>query len=109
MSYPERPHLQFPFQRSTDGTRINVVEQDTTEDVMSCELVIVHAPLGFRDDRPEFGWPWPELEGVPINIASLEQALHEFEPRGKADASQYYDVAQAAVIVNVNVKIEAED
>lgn len=107
MSYPELPHLQFPFTLGAGGS-VNVVEQDTVEDIMSCELVIVYCPIGFRDDRPEFGWAWPELEGAPINVASLEQALHEFEPRGKANALQYFDAATAAVTLNVMVEIQSD-
>ena len=38
MSYPDRPHFRYPFRRG------NVVEQDTVEHVMSCELVIVSYP-----------------------------------------------------------------
>ena len=85
---------------------VAVVEQDTVEHVMSCETVIVHHPLGYRDDRPEFGWQWPELANVPLNLASLEQALRQFEPRGSASASQYADIAVAALQhVSVDVAI----
>ena len=107
MSYPERPHIAFPFARGASGS-VNVVEQDTVEHVMSCETVIVSHPLGYRHDRPEFGWAWPELANVPLNLNSLEQALRQFEPRGSATASQYADVAQAAVQrVSVDVAIQS--
>jgi phage baseplate assembly protein W len=107
MSYPDLPHLSFPFQRDPVSGVVQVVEQDTVEHVMSCELVIVHYPLGARTDRPEFGWAWPELEGAPLNLASLEQALGQFEPRGQANASQYADVAAATVYVSVDVAIQS--
>jgi phage baseplate assembly protein W len=108
MSYPETPHIQFPFTRGSSGS-INVVEQDSVEHVMSCELVIVHHPLGYRYDRPEFGWAWPELENAPLNLNSLEQALRQFEPRGDASAAQYADVAAAAINVSVDVAIQSTD
>ena len=45
---------------------------------------------------------------VPLNLVSLEQALRRFEPRGNASASQYADVAQAAVQhVSVDVAIQS--
>ncbi len=74
---------------------------------MSCETVIVQHPLGYRHDRPEFGWAWPELANVPLNLVSLEQALRQFEPRGNASATQYADVARVAVQhISVDVAIE---
>lgn len=97
MSYPARPHISFPFTRGASGS-VDVVEQDTVEHVMSCELVIVHHPLGYREDRPEFGWAWPELANVPLDLSSLEQALRQFEPRGNASATQYLDAVQAALV-----------
>jgi hypothetical protein len=117
MSYPEAPHISFPFVR-VDTTKpgydpslggVQVVEQDTVEHVMSCETVIVHYPLGYRHDRPEFGWAWPELENAPLNLNSLEQALRQFEPRGNASAAQYADVAAAAINVSVDVAIQSTD
>jgi len=102
---PLRPHLQFPFTRDPVSRTVQVVEQDTVEHVMSCEMVIVSCPLGFREDRPEFGWAWPELKNAPLDLGSLEQALRQFEPRRNASASQYLDFAAATVNVNVEIAI----
>jgi phage baseplate assembly protein W len=104
---PERPHISFPFQRDPVTGSVQAVEQDSVEHIMSCETVIVQHPLGYRHDRPEFGWAWPELENAPLNLGSLEQALRQFEPRGKASATQYLDVARAAVQISVDVAIES--
>jgi phage baseplate assembly protein W len=107
VSYPDRPHISFPFQRDASGS-VRVVEQNSVEHVMSCELVIVHHPIGYRHDRPEFGWAWPELASAPLDLGSLERALKQFEPRGTASAVQYADVAQAAVQhISVDVAIES--
>jgi hypothetical protein len=87
---------------------VQVVEQDSEEHVMSCELVIVSHPLGYRHDRPEFGWAWPELASTPLDLAPLETALRQFEPRGSADATQYRDAANAAMQhISVNVAIQS--
>ena len=108
MSYPARPHISYPFQRDPVSGSVQVVEQDTVEHVMSCETVIVNHPLGYRHDRPEFGWAWPELANVPLDLGSLEQALRQFEPRGTATATQYADAAQAAIQhVSVDVAIQS--
>jgi phage baseplate assembly protein W len=88
----ETPHLAFPFRRDRNGS-IAVLEQDTPAHVMSCENVIVRCPTGFRVDKPEFGWPFPEFETAPIILADLEAALRQFEPRGRASAYQWTEEA----------------
>lgn len=106
-TYPDRPHISHPFTRDPVTGSVRVVEQDTVEHIMSCETVIVLHPLGARQDRPEFGWAWPELANAPIDVGSLEQALRQFEPRGEANASQYLDVVEAAVRVSVDVAVQS--
>lgn len=84
-----------------------VVEQDTPEHIATCENVIVRCPLGFRDTRPEFGWPFPEFANIPIDVRELEDALRTFEPRGRARASEYADIASAAVRrISVDVEVD---
>jgi phage baseplate assembly protein W len=106
-SYPELPHISYPFVRDQVTGTVRAIEQDTVEHVMSCEQVIVRHPLGYRIDRPEFGWAWPELDGMPLDLGSLEQALRQFEPRGTATASQYADVAASVVHISVDVAIQS--
>ena len=89
----ETPHFAYPFELGS--TNVNVVEQDTAEHVMACENVIVRCPIGFREDRPEFGWPFPEFR-QSLNLDELEAALRRFEPRGTATATEYVNLADAA-------------
>lgn len=111
MSYPELPHFAYPFVRTPDGTGIAVNEQDTEQEVMACEMVIVAYPVGFRDDRPEFGWAWPELAQAPISTVALEQALKEFEPRAPVHIDQVYNAATstAALTVRVGILSDSEE
>jgi hypothetical protein len=90
------PHFSFPFQRGADG-KVEVVEQDSPEHIMSCEHVIVRCPLGFRFERPEFGWPMPLFGTAPLDPAGLEAALRKFGPRSDVRASEWADEADAAV------------
>ena len=108
MTYPAYPHLAFPFARTPDGTGIQVNEQDTVEEIMACEMVIVSYPVGFREDRPEFGWAWPDLAQAPVSTASIEQALKEFEPRGPVRIDAVHDYANSTATLNVNVQIRSE-
>jgi hypothetical protein len=91
----ERPHFAFPFTLGPNG-KVNVVEQDTPEHVASQANVVVACPLGFREDMPEFGWPWPEFANIPIDTQALQQALWQFVGV-HVDASEYADAAEAAV------------
>lgn len=99
----DTPHFAYPFQRGANG-HIAVVEQDTDEHVMACENVIVRCPLGFRDERPEFGWPWPEFRTAPVDVGALEEALRRFEPRGRATGHEYADAVNAAVR-NIDIEV----
>jgi phage baseplate assembly protein W len=108
VSYPDLPHFGFPFTRTPDGTSVAVNEQDTVEDVMACEMVIVSYPAGFREDRPEFGWAFPDLEQAPLSTAALELALKNFEPRAPVEIDQVYDYALATATFNVNVQIRSD-
>lgn len=92
---PRTPHFAFPFKRS--GGLVRTVEQDTEEHVMACENVIVRCPVGFRAERPEFGWPFPEFRTAPLDLSELEAALRRWEPRGQASAQEWADEADAAV------------
>lgn len=105
MPHVERPHFAHPFGRDAAG-RVNVVEQDTAEHVMACENVIVRCPTGFREERPEFGWPFPEFGTTPVDTGPLEDALRRFEPRGKVHAREYADAADAAVR-HIELDVEA--
>ena len=103
----ERPHFAYPFQRDASG-KVPVVEQDTAEHVIACENVIVRCPLGFREDRPEFGWAFPEFHTAPLDLGPLEVALRRFEPRSRVRATEYASAADAAVR-EVQVEVETED
>jgi phage baseplate assembly protein W len=108
MAYPALPHLAYPFARTPDGTGIQVNEQDTEAEIMACEMVIVSYPVGYREDRPEYGWAFPDLAQAPISTASLEQALKEFEPRGPVQIDAVHDYANSTATLNVNVQIQSE-
>lgn len=102
----DRPHFAYPFQRGTNG-RVNVVEQDTVEHVNSCCNLILRCPFGFRDDRPEFGWPFPEFVNIPVDTKALTDALQEFEPRASYRIEEYRSMAEAAVReVSIDAQVE---
>ncbi|HEY1437374.1 MAG TPA: LamG-like jellyroll fold domain-containing protein [Casimicrobiaceae bacterium] len=91
------------------SSQVGVIEQDTVEHIMSCEMVITVCPLGARDDRPEFGWAWPDLSTPPLDTAALQTALENFEPRADVEVTQYADLIDAATqFIKVQVEIESD-
>lgn len=104
------PHFRHPFSRTADGTRVIVVEQGTTEHVQSQALNVIACPVGFRLDRPEYGWPIPMFQNAPLDTGPLQDALERFVGQ-KVDVSEYADSVQAAarhLSVVVDVKPGAD-
>jgi hypothetical protein len=100
----ERPHFAHPFVRGG-----HVVEQDDPEHIKACATRVVLCPVGFRDDRPEFGWPWPEFANAPIDTDELRQALKQFEPRADPSAREWGDVADAATRhISVDLEVQSD-
>ena len=100
----DTPHFAYPFELNADGY-VNVVEQDTPEHIMACENVIVRCPVGFRYERPEFGWEFPEFRNE-LDLGALEDALRRWEPRSRVTASELMDLADAATR-EVTVEVES--
>jgi phage baseplate assembly protein W len=95
MGYPIRPHFSYPFQRN--GSKVEVVEQGTTEHLISQQHAVAVTPQGFRVDQPDFGWPFPEFAMIPIDLIPLEKAFHRWVPDARFTTSEWADAASAAV------------
>jgi phage baseplate assembly protein W len=104
------PHFAFPFVRSGVRGTVVVVEQDTLEHVDACCQVIVRCPTGFRLERPEFGWAWPEFRNAPVNPSSLVSGLRKWEPRAiNVRAEEWAEVAAYAIRhISVDVEVSTD-
>jgi phage baseplate assembly protein W len=91
----ELPHFAYPFERGADGN-INVVEQGSTEHVMSQVEILIRCPTGFRYELPDFGWPFPQYQNAPLDLTALDAALARFVPDARTKASQFIHEAEAA-------------
>jgi len=113
MLSPKRPHFAFPFSRTADGTSIAVNEEGSVPEIMTNVQMIARCPLGYRLERPEFGWPWPDLTMMPIDSGPLLDAINRFEPRARAidisDPSALAHTAMAEQDINVDVQIQSGD
>jgi phage baseplate assembly protein W len=105
MAEVETPHLAFPFARGPNG-KPALVDQDTPAHVMACENVILRCPSGFRQDRPEFGVPYPEYDTV-VDPDVIATALMRFEPRSDVTASTVRDYTDRATAI-VTVEVQAQ-
>lgn len=101
---PDIPHITWPFQRAPNG-KVRVTEQDSPQHVASCEWAIIRCPLGFRQERPDFGWPFPTFADFPLDLTGLQQALKRFEPRSTAKVTQSLDPDDPSV---VHIEVESE-
>lgn len=107
------PHFAFPFERPANS-KVKVVEQDTVEHVAACENVILACPVGFRQERPDFGIPWPEYRAIrggsraTADPGAIEEAVRRLEPRGLSSVADLTTRAQAAIgEVEIEVTVEA--
>jgi hypothetical protein len=102
------PHFSIPF-RFVNGAAV-VFEQDTTDEIMACDLAILLCPLGFRVELPTFGIPDLTFsQGLP-NTDVLEAALAEWEPRSQQLIASEPDALDALIAhVSVRVGTPSED
>jgi phage baseplate assembly protein W len=105
------PRLALPL-RINSGQYVSV-EQDTLDEVTTCVACITLFPLGYRDDRPDFGIVPLELNDRPLDTLDVEQAIEAFEPRAEVNVvEQPYDPAdplEARVRVEVSIARSQED
>jgi phage baseplate assembly protein W len=113
MAYPDIPHFGFPFGRNDSG-KVTVTEQGTLDHIRAQESAVVVTPLGFRDDRPDFGWEFSELlfSSLPLNLAALADALRRFVPDSNADLTEWAATIEEwgdqASIATRHVRIEEQ-
>lgn len=91
----DRPHFAYPFQRGANGS-VTVVEQDTTDDVDTQVNVLLRCPVGFRDDNPSFGWPFPEFHNAPIDTGALQAAVTRWVG-AEVNADEYAETADISM------------
>jgi hypothetical protein len=76
---------------------VAVVEQRSPEHITNQEFAVVVTPLGFRDERPDFGWEWPEFAPVPLDLSGLRDAFVRLVPDSDAKVEEWGDIADAAI------------
>lgn len=83
------PHFALPF-RFSNGAAV-VLEQDTTDEILSCVLAVILCPLGYRVELPTFGTPdLAFAEGV-ARADVIDTVVNEWEPRAAQASSAWLD------------------
>ena len=104
------PHIGIPIQ--VLGGRFATVQQDTNDEVAACVSVIVSFPVGSREEAPEFGVPDPAFQTRPLDIAAVEEAVEEYEPRAAIEVSETpydpHDPLSSGIRIEVSVPTSEE-
>jgi phage baseplate assembly protein W len=103
------PHMSYPWRMVTqpDGTlAVNVDEQDSIDEILSCVQEIVVCPLGAWIDQPSFGMPSSVFAQAPVGTGGLTQAITRWEPRATAVAREYPDLVSRS-IRNISVDVSS--
>jgi len=103
------PHLQMPLSFATgpDGPRMQVVEQDSDEELTQCVETILRYPLGFRQELPEFGITDPVMRENGADVQEMVRAVTEWEPRVSAIASQELEELLTHITMEVRPRTDA--
>lgn len=81
------PHFAAPFAFGPDGA-VNVVEQDSPEEIAGCVFNIASCPAGFLPHDPGFGIEDLSFSTAPVDTVSLVDAIGTQEPRASVTASE---------------------
>lgn len=104
----DAPHFDFPFRYDSKTKDFAVNQQDTPEEILACEAVIVNCPVGYLQERPDFGISSPLFKTQPINITGIEAALRRLEPRGKTTSQQWQDLVVDTGSTHIEIDTEVD-
>lgn len=81
----ETPHFRFPFQFTSSGTRAQVVEQDSDEEIMDCIQVLLSTEIGERIELPDYGIADQTFRENGVNTAHIMAQIRRFEERAEIE------------------------
>lgn len=90
------PHFAYPFQYGADGT-VNVVEQNTPDEIAACVANIAVCPSGYLPHDPALGIDDLAFSTIPLDLPGLIVQVSGQEPRVTLDATETGDAVNAAL------------
>src|SRR5215831_5631865 len=79
------PHFNLPFRFDNMTHHVQMVEQDTDEDVVNCVYAACLTTKGTRFFVPNFGISDYLFTTIPIDDTRLQTEILESEPRADAE------------------------
>jgi len=100
----EVPHFTTPFRWGSSG-HVEIVEQDSDDDVFQCVEAIVRTPKGSRLELPDFGVPDLTFKEGGPTIEPVASAIQQYEPRAQTfiDLSDPADLEPFMSQINIGV------
>lgn len=103
----DNPHFSHPFTIRPNG-RVEVVEQDSPEEVATCTAIALRYPIGSREADPTFGRPLDlSFAKGNIDVEALARAIAHSEPRAPIAVAEEFDEFEVA-LRRVNVLVGGE-
>lgn len=77
----EIPHFKFPLQLTGDGTRAQVVEQDSDDEILDCIEVLLATTQGERIEIPNYGIRDQAFRQNGADTAHILAQIRKYEER----------------------------
>src|SRR4051794_22468029 len=77
----EIPHFKLPFQLAADGTRAQVVEQDSDDEILDCIEVLLSTTQGERIEIPDYGIRDQAFRQHGADTAHILAQIRKYEER----------------------------
>lgn len=75
------PHFKFPFQLTSDGSRVQVTKQDSDEEIMDCIEVLLATEVGERVEMTDYGILDQVFRENGVDVAHIMSQIRIFEER----------------------------
>lgn len=85
-------HFNFPFKFSTLTKHVDVVDQDSIDDVGNCVMVALSTQFGSRVEVPTFGVPDQVFQLQPLTLETIISSVLEWESRADLVMNQETDI-----------------
>lgn len=73
------PKLKVPF--SVSGGRVEVLEQDTLDQIAQCVYVLLSTELGSRIELPDYGISQQAFKKGGVDVVELQDSVSTWEKR----------------------------
>ena len=105
MAHIDTPHLNLPFALTGEhGTSVDVVDQDTPDDIANCVEAILRYTPGQRQMNPGFGVTDQTFRRDP-DLDEIRDQISEHEPRAAAAVEDMSDELMQAQTIDEATRV----